>query len=307
MDRLPKKNLTAKIIALICAIILWVYVMNEQNPPAEVNVEIPLEVRNISSNVVPEDVPDNIKIRVRGPRTLIAGLAKQDIKAYIDLKGLSEGVNTAKVHTTIPTSVEVVEVLPDNVTFRLDSVISRQIPVEVKLKGAPSADVIVDKITYSSHQILVEGPKGLLNTAAKAVATVDVAGKNADFTVTAPLKLVDQNGKEVEEGLQMKPGSMYVSLFFISSNISKTVDIKPNITGELAKGVVLKQVLTNPQKVEISGDRQLVDTIDVIYTEPISLDKIDKDIEVEGKLQVKNGVNLSQKTVKVNISVIKQQ
>jgi len=306
MDRLPKKNMTAKIIALICAIILWVYVMNEQNPPVEVNMEIPIEVRNISSNVVPEDVPDTVRIRVRGPRTLIAGLAKQDIKAYIDLKGLSEGVNTAKVHTTIPTSIEVVEVLPDNITFRLDSVISRQIPVEVRLKGAPPADVIVDKITYSSHQVAVEGPKGLLDTAVKAVATVDVAGKNADFTVTAPLKLVDQNGKEVEAGLQMRPGSMYVSLFFASSAITKTVDIKPNITGELVKGVILKQVLTNPPKVEISGDRQVLDKIDAIYTEPISLDKIDKDIELESKLQGKNGITLSQKSVKVNISVTKQ-
>lgn len=307
MDRLPKKNMTAKIVALICAIILWVYVMNEQNPPVEVNMEIPIEVRNISSTVVPSDIPDNVRIRVRGPRTLIAGIAKKDIKAYIDLKGLSEGVNTAKVHTTIPTSVEVVEVIPDSITFGLDSVISRKIPVEVKLKGAPPADIIVDKVTYSSHQVTVDGPKGLLDTVAKAVATVDVASKNTDFTVSAPLKLLDQNGREVAEGLQMKPDNMYVSLFFISSIISKTVDIKPNLTGDLVKGVILKQVLTNPQKVEISGDREIVGKIDAIYTDPINLDKIDKDIEVDSKLQVREGVTISPKTVKVNISVIKQQ
>jgi YbbR domain-containing protein len=307
MDRLPKKNLTAKILALILAIILWVYVMNEQNPPVEVNMEIPLEVRNLSSAVIPVDNPDYVRIRVRGPRTLIAGLGKQDIKTYIDLKGLTEGVNTAKVHTTIPTGIEVVEVAPDKVTLQLESIVSRQVPVEVKLKGAPPADVIVDKITYSSHKVAVEGPKGLLGTAAKAVAYVDVAGKNTDFTLAVPLKLVDQNGKEVDEGLQMKPTSMYVSLFFTSSAITKTVDIKPNITGQLMNGVVLKQILTNPQKIEISGDRQIVDKIDAIYTEPINLSGIDKDVEVVGKLQIRDGVTTSSKTVKVNISVIKQQ
>jgi YbbR domain-containing protein len=307
MDRLPKKNLTAKIFALILAIILWVYVMNEQNPPVEVNMEIPLEVRNLSSAVIPVDNPDFVRIRVRGPRTLIAGLGKQDIKTYIDLKGLTEGVNTAKVHTTIPTGIEVVEVAPDKVTFQLEGIVSRQVPVEVKLKGAPSGEVIMDKITYSSHKVAVEGPKGLLGTAAKAVAYVDVTGKNTDFTVAAPLKLVDQNGKEVEEGLQMKPNNMYVSLFFIPSAITKTVDIKPNIVGQLVNGVTLKQILTDPQKVEISGDRQIIDKIDAIYTEPISLSGIDKDVAVEGKLQVRDGVTISSKIVKVNISVIKPQ
>lgn len=306
MDRLPKKNLTAKILAIIMAIILWTYVMNEQNPPVDVNMEIPLEVRNLSSAVVPLDTPDYVRIRVRGPRTLIAGLGKQDIKTYIDLKGLTEGVNTAKVHTTIPTGIEVVEVAPDKVTFQLESIVSKQIPVEVKLKGAPPADMIVDKITYSSHRVAVEGPKGLLDTVAKVVAYVDVAGKNTDFTLSVPLKLMDQNGKEIEEGLQVKPNSMYVSLFFASSTITKAVDIKPNITGQLMKDVVLKQILTNPQKVEISGDRQIVDKIDALYTEPISLNGIDKDVEVEGKLQVRDGVTISNKIVKVNISVVKQ-
>ncbi|MDF2633790.1 MAG: YbbR family protein [Pelosinus sp.] len=307
MDRLPKKNLTAKIVALILAIILWVYVMNEQNPPVEVNMEIPLEVRNLSSNLVPVDNPDYVRIRVRGPRTLIAGIGKQDIKTYIDLKGLTEGVNTTKVHTTIPTGMEVVEVAPDKVTLHLESLVSRQVPVEVKLKGAPPADSIVDKVTYSSHKVAVEGPKGLLDTAVKAVAYVDVAGKNTDFTLSVPLKILDQNGKEVEEGLQIRPNSMYVSLFFVSSTTKKTVDIKPNITGQLVKGVTLKQILTNPQKIEISGDRQIIDKIDALYTEPISLNGIDKDVELDGKLQVRDGVTISSKNVKVSISVIKQQ
>lgn len=306
MDRLPKKNLTAKIVALILAVILWVYVMNEQNPPVEVNMEIPLEVRNTSSTVVPVDIPETVRIRVRGPRTLIAGLAKQDIKTYIDLKGLTEGVNTAKVHTTIPTSIEVVEVIPDRLTFHLDSIVSRQVPVEVKLRGAPPADIIVDKITYSAQHVTLEGPKSLAATAVKAVAYVDVAGKNTDFTLSVPLKLVNQNGKDVEEGLQIKPNSMYVSLFFVPSALKKTVDIKPNITGQLMHGVTLKQILTNPAKVEISGDRQIIDKIDVLYTEPISLEGIDKDVEVEGRLQTREGVTISRKTVKVNINVIKQ-
>ena len=74
-SRLPKKNLTAKIIALIMAIILWVYVMNEQNPPVETSMDTPLEVRNLSTSVIAVDIPETVRVKVRGPRTLIIGRA----------------------------------------------------------------------------------------------------------------------------------------------------------------------------------------------------------------------------------------
>lgn len=306
MDRLPKKNLTAKIVALIMAVILWVYVMNEQNPPIEVNMEIPLEVRNISSNYVAVDVPEYVRVRVRGPRTSIVALSQQDIKTYIDLKGLSDGINTAKVHTTIPTSIEVVEVIPDKITFRLDSVVSRQVPVEVKLIGTPSNDVIVGKITFNTSHIAVEGPKGLLDTAVKAVAQVDISGKNADFTISAPLIIVDKSGKEVEEGLTLTPPNVSVALAFGPSIVKKIVDIKPNTAGELTKGVLLKQIVTSPQKVEISGDAKVVDKTDYVYTEPVNLSGIGKDTEVEVKVQAKEGIMINTKTVKVHISITKE-
>jgi YbbR domain-containing protein len=306
MDRLPKKNLTAKIVAFIMAVILWVYVMNEQNPPIEVNMEVPLEVRSISSTLVPADIPEVVKIRVRGPRASIVGLSKQDVKAYIDLKGLAEGVNTAKIHTAIPTNVEVVEVIPDKVTFRLDSLVSRQVPVEVKLTGTPATEAIVEKITFSSTNIVVEGPKSLLDTAVRAIAQVDISGKEADFTISTPLILVDKNGKEVEEGLTLKPGNVSVSLTFGPSIVKKSVDIKVNTVGELMKGIVLKQIITNPQKVEISGNAKILGKIDFVYAEPVNLAGIDKNAEIEVKLQGKEGITLSKKSVKVIISVTKE-
>lgn len=305
MDR-PKTNNTAKIVAIIMAVILWVYVMNEQNPPIEVNMEIPLEVRNLSSAVVAVDIPEFVKVRVRGPRSVIVGLPQQEIKTYIDLKGLSEGVNTAKVHTTIPTSIEVLEVIPDKITFRLDSVISRRIPVEVKLIGTPVGDAIVGKITYSSSFVVVEGVKDLLDTAVKAVAQVDISGKHTDFTISAPLIIIDRDGNKIEEHLTIKPENVSVSMTFGPSKVKKTVDIKPHTIGELKKGIVIKAIITNPQKVEISGDPTIVEKTDFVYTEPLNLNGVDKDIEVEVKLQEKEGITLTKDAVRMHISVAKE-
>jgi len=305
MDRLPKKNLTAKIIALIMAIILWVYVMNEQNPPVETSMDIPLEVRNLSASVVAVDIPESVRVKVRGPRTIIISLSQKDIKSYIDLKGLADGNNTAKVNTAIPASMELVEVSPEKINFRLDTIASRQVPVEAKISGKPPAGGVVGKIIYGVQTVTIKGPSDLLSVVAKVIANVDVSGQTVDFTLNAPLVPVDENGKKVE-GLTIAPGNVSVSMAIIPAVHTKMVDIKPNIVGILAKGLILNQISINPTQIEISGDEKVLGKIDFLFTEPVNISGLDKDTALEVKLQIKEGIVNSKESVTVNISIAKQ-
>jgi len=287
------------------AIILWVYVMNEQNPPVETSMDIPLEVRNLSTSVIAVDIPETVRVKVRGPRTLIIGLTQKDIKSYIDLKGLSDGSNTAKVSTAIPASLELVEVSPEKINFRLDTIASRQIPVEGKIIGAPPANVALGKITYASPNVTVKGPSELLNSVVKVIANVDVTGQTADFTMSAPLVLVDENGRKVE-GLSVTPGKVSVSVAMSPIVHKKEVVIKPNVIGILAKGLKLNQLSVSPEKIEISGDAKVLEKTDAILTEPIDLTGIDKDTTIEVKLLTIDGVVNSKNSTTFNISVVKQ-
>jgi len=304
MERVPKKNLTAKILALIMAIVLWVYVMNEQNPPVETSMEIPLEVRNLSNSVVAVYIPDTVRVKVRGPRTLIIGLTQGDIKSYIDLKGLSDGNNTLKVTTSIPASVELMEVNPDKINFRLDTIASRQVPIEARIGGTPT-DGSIGKITYGSPTVAIKGPSELLDKVVKSLVDVDISGKTGDFTIMATPIPVDDKGKKVE-GLSVHPGEMSVSLSIVPVINKKVVDVKPNVVGTLAKGIVLNQISLKPEVVEISGDKKLIETTDFIYTEPIAITGIDKDMTLDVKLQIKEGITSNKNAVTVHISVAKQ-
>jgi YbbR domain-containing protein len=305
MERLPKKNLTAKVIALIMAIILWVYVMNEQNPLVETSMEIPLEVRNLSSSIKAADIPEAVRVRVRGPRALIVGLVQKDIKAYIDLKGLGDGRNTLSVATNIPTNVELVEVSPSDINFRLDTIISHQVPVEAKIVGAAGPGGVVSKITYSSQNITVKGPSEMVDTVVKAVVDVDLAGKNADFTTNGNITLLDARNKKVE-GLGTNPGDVSVTVAFAPVINKKMVEVKPNIVGVVPKGVVLNRITITPEQIEISGDEKTFEKIQFLYTEPIDIAAIDKETVVEVKLQIKEGVLVTKNTVSVNINATKQ-
>ncbi len=305
MERLPKKNLTAKIIALIMAIVLWVYVMNEQNPPVETNMEVPLEVRNLSNSSMASGIPEYVRVKVRGPRTIIIGLSHNDIKSYVDLKGLSDGSNTLKVNTAIPANMELVEVSPEKINFQLDTITSRQVPVEAKLVGALSAGGTVGKINYSLPIVTIKGPSELLNAVTKAIATIDLTNQGKDFSVNAPLIVVDDKDKKIE-GLTIVPGSISISVGVTPVISKKVVEIKPNVIGLLGKGMALNQIIIKPDKVEISGDPTAIARTDFLYTEPINLTGIEKNTVLDVKLQLKDGMGSSKDTVSVNLSVVKQ-
>ena len=306
MDRLPKKNLTAKIIALIMAINLWVFVMNEQNPPVETSMDIPLEVRNLSSSMIAVDIPESVRVKVRGPRTLIISLTQKDIKSYIDLKGLADGSNTAKVNTVIPANFELVEVSPEKINFRLDTIASRQVSVESRIVGTLPDGGAVGKITYSVPTVTVKGPSELLSNVAKVIAKVDVSNQVVDFTQSAQLVIVDENGKRID-GLTVTPGNVAISVAVAPAVHKKLVAIKPSIVGLLGKGLKINQITINPEKIEISGDVKILDKTDFIDTQPINLTGIDKDTTIEVKLLMPEGATSSKNSATLNISISKQE
>ncbi|MDD4601361.1 hypothetical protein SDC9_13872 [bioreactor metagenome] len=304
MDRLPKKNLTAKIIAVIFAAILWAFVMNEQNPPIEVSYQVPLEVRNLSSNMIVNDTPDAVKIRVRGSRSVVAGLSANEIKAYIDMRGVPEGVNTAKVNISSPSNLEIIEVMPDTISLQLDAIISRPVQMEISPIGTPQAGVKVAKTTANVSSVRVEGPRAQLEIVDKVVAYVDISGKTADFTIDAPLVVLNPAGKELK-GVTLSPRHASITVNLTGIN-KKVVDVKTILVSDVPKNAVLRRIKTTPDKVEITGEAALIDNTEVVFTEPISLSNIDQSGEVEVNLQLREGVKAATSKVVVRIDIDKK-
>lgn len=303
MDNIPGKNITAKILCVILAAVLWLYVMNEQNPPIESSFTIPLETRNLASDLVLVDVPDSVRVKVRGPRSIIAGVQVSDIKAYIDLKTLGEGRHTVKVSTAVPASLELVEVNPDKAVLRLDIASNKQLPVEIKLTGTAPQGIVVGKAATNLEQITVEGPKSLVASVDKIIAPVDLTGKNTDFSAETQVIAINKEGKEVE-GLSISPAKVTVTLNMVKGVNKKLVDIKPVTYGDLPQGYVLKGISTTPAKIEISGPFDILDKTDVVYTEPINLAGLNKNTSLEVKLQLKDGGLIAkQDKVAVNIGI----
>lgn len=301
----PRKNILTKIVALILATVLWLYVTNEQNPTVEVNYQVPLEVQNLAEDLVALDAPDTVKVKLKGPRNLIAGIRAQDIKAFIDVRGLDEGKHTVQVSIALPHAMESVEVNPDKIPLRIDKIVAKELPIEIRMAGTLPPDISVAKLTPAVQTVTVRGPRSTLDTISRAIGTIDAKGHTTAFTVEVPLSIIGRDGKEAE-GLSPEPRKIKVDVQLTQGQLKKFVDVKIVMTSEPASGFSLKSVLISPEKIEIAGAPQLIENIDSVSTQPINLSNISKDTEQEIKLQLPEGVTAVKNTVTARISVIKK-
>lgn len=298
------KNIVPKILAIIMAIILWMYVMNEQNPPYEATFTLPLEVRNAATSYVISDIPEVVKVKIRGPRNLVAGVLNKDLRAFVDVKGLGEGSHTVAVSASIPSNLELLAITPDKVQLSLDATISRSIPVEVRLIGTPEKGVATGKVVVANQQVTVEGSRNIVATVEKVLATVDLTGKSSDITVDTMLVPVNRADKEVQ-GVAIYPEKTKVTINLTTASAKKLLDVKPVTQGELPSGLIIKSIVTQPEKIEVTETvpGKGFDKLETILTEPISLLDISKDTDKEVKLQLPEGINGTTGKVIVKIKV----
>ena len=74
-----RENLIPRIVTLIVACGLWLYVMSEQNPVIERDFVVKLQQRNVAENMVVLNAPDNIKVKVSGQRSLLGGVTEKKL------------------------------------------------------------------------------------------------------------------------------------------------------------------------------------------------------------------------------------
>lgn len=301
MSELFGRNSTAKILSVILAAVLWVYVMNEQNPPVDMSYNVQPEVRSLAAGLVVADGPGSVRVRVRGPRRVLAGLQSGDIRAYIDLSNVGEGTHAVPVRGVVPAGLELLEISPDRVTVTLDAVVSRTVPVKVRTTGNLPPGSVLGNITAAPSQVSLQGPRRKLDAVNQVTAVVDVSGQKGDFTAPAALKIVTAEGQEMS-GVTVKPDTVQVTVP-IRSQAVKTVDVKPVVTGQTAAGYIVTSLTSDPSRVDVQGAADVLAKVDTLYTVAMNIDGINKDSVFDAKLQVPAGLTPSVDAVKVRVGV----
>jgi YbbR domain-containing protein len=289
MEHLKGENMTGKILALFLAIVLWVYVMNEQNPPIEQVLNVKVEVRNVAEGLIVTDKTDTMKVRIRGSRGIIAGLRPNDIQIVADARNADEGDHALAIKTSAPGALEIIEVTPATAAVRLERQISRLIAVTPKFSGVPAAGVVINKAVVTPSAVTMSGPRSKVVAADVILVPIDVSGLDKDSIREGAAHAYTKSGA-VLDSLGIAPEKVSVALTVLHGLANKTVDVKPVVFGELAPGSIITRLTTDPDKVEIRGQAEVLKTVDWLYTLPVDLTGQNKDVIKEVRLQSREGI-----------------
>lgn len=296
------RNLVPKLVAILAALVLWVFVMNEQNPPLDGTFQVAVTARNLAEDMVVLESPATVRVKVRGLRNAIAGSSNRDFRASVDLKGLAAGQYNLPVTVSTPGGYDLVEVIPDKVPIRLDVIRSRQYNVEARLSGPLVGELSLGQVDVRPTVITVTGPSSRLELVEKVLAPVEIRGRTPAFSQKSRVILLGPDGHELRN-LTVEPEQVTVAGNLEQAAIAKRVEVKTLTVGNLPADLVLRRIFTEPVQVEIKGPRDIVERVGSISTDPVSLEGITQDVTREVSLQLPPGISVERKTVMVRITV----
>lgn len=302
-----KNDLTLKVFALIIAIVLWSYVMSEVNPyRSETIRNIPVTFNNLEALerqglVLMEPKEATVTVRVKGRKFDMANFDSKKIKAYVDLSGYGEGQVKVPVQVVIGdfSNINIERIEPSEILFRFDKLISRQKPVTIRTTGNLDSNYVLGDITTKSASVLITGPRSWVNEVAEVIAEVKIDGRKESASLTVPVKLVDDEGKEVR-GVRYEPTVIDVDIPIYRK---VTVPIELQTENQLPENYEITNISINPSRIALKGDNNIV-YLASVQTKPIDINELIENPTMEVELDLPPNISLVNPNEKVTVSVV---
>lgn len=259
-----KRNTRIKLISLLSAIVLWMYVMAIVDPEdTKLFENIPVTVTNTeelqSEDLVVYPESDLVAdIYITGKLSDLQRISEDDIHIYGSINNPIEGKNYLylKVNTTKQTSYEFKS---DFIIVNLEKLMHQEKDINPEIIGEYKDDV--DSVTLQQSSVNVSGPRVLIEQVDYVRATIQVDTKDK-LAQKVKLIPVDKNDKEVK-GVNLDVKTIDSQITFLEE---KEVPINIQLKDE---NVDVKGYEVSPQSITIKGKKELLDKIDYINTNKI--------------------------------------
>ncbi len=149
-----------------------------------------------------------------------------------------------------------------------DPIAEVEMRVPIEFHNLPD-NLEIDSASFTEAQIRVRGPERVIHRlqAADLHAEIDLASVQSGertFDLTSRQVRVPQD----LEVVQIIPGQFHLSF---DNRETRTVEVRPRVTGNFASGMRVKQVTADPSSVMITGPRRRVEAVEDATTDPVDV------------------------------------
>ena len=298
-----RRNFLKKLIALIAAFCMWVFVMTDQDPAITGSYTVPLTMSNVPYEYFALCEEKTVRVETRAPRSYFVKYDANAFRVYANLENLGEGDYKITPQVVMPQGFELVETFPQTLDIKLDPMTEQQMPIEIRTSGSVAPDSAVREIQQSMDVVTIVGPKSYVEQVAKVYGSVNLSGSTSSFEMQIPMRAIDDKDNIVSR-VRVVPSVITASIYIESGLKKKIVPIVPELT--VADGWELSKITVEPAQTEITGAESLINSIVTLKTEPFTVQTGQKNFKGSLKLQIPDGVTLKEEEVTVSAEVIRK-
>lgn len=270
-----------RILSVLIAILLWVYVTNEQNPVTDQTFSVPLVARGAPQGYVIDGVPGTVSVRVRGTRVVIGTLQRDDFTARVDLSGIKTGEQEVTVQITSPPAVEVLQVSPAVLKVQADRIEQKNVPVTLALQGMVAEGMQAGEPVLQPSTVTIRGPATTLENINQLRVTLDISGVGETLVRELPV----ETGVE---GVTVTPERVTVTLPVTTLSV-QTLPVRLRLTGEPAAGYQVSGTTVRPQTVQVTARDNVLSGLTAVSTMALDISGVSGDVEREVILILPDG------------------
>lgn len=277
-------NVSALLLALVLAFVVWVSAVNATDP---VDVRafpsaVPIEYVGLQAGLVAVgDSPTSVRVTLRAPQSVWDLLTARDLRVEADLAGLGEGTHDLTLVGIVgrqPARVTLLE--PAHLEITLEKAATTQRPIRALITGEPALGYRLDDPLAIPDTVTVSGPASLVGQVAEVLAQVDVTGRREDIDADVRLTPLDSQGRAIA-GLTLEPESARVVTAVHQLVGYRLVAVIPIIQGQVETGYQVSSINVSPTLVTVfSPDPKAVEALPgFVETDAVNLTGARADIQ----------------------------
>ncbi len=304
-------NLRTFLLALVLGVSVWVSAVTGADPD-EVGIypnPIPLEIiGNDPSLVITSDIPSEVEVTLRAPRSVWEQLTAQDnsVQATLDLSGLSAGEHSVDIQIRVLVApYQIVLADPGTVTVILEPFATRTLPIDISLSGLPAIGYQAGDVNIEPTEVAISGPQSLVEQATRARVSISLDGIRENMEESKAIQIVDE-GNTIIQGLTITPENTRVTVPVSQQGGFRDVAVKVVVQGQIAAGYRLENISVFPPVVTVfASDPELVNSLPgIVETQPLELQDANEDITTRLGLILPDNVTLvGAQTVEVKVVI----
>jgi hypothetical protein len=174
------ENLNLKLLSLVSALVLYSIVHSAQDAQRSISASVVVQLPRDSANrMLVDQTPPQVRLLLRGPTAALDDLHADDLTIQVQLTSTNERavkLDPKMVH--LPPSARVEAFDPPQVELVWEEVITRDVPIQVSVLGAPAPGFMIKGAPVADPAVVrAHGPKSeVLNLQYARAAAFEVNG-----------------------------------------------------------------------------------------------------------------------------------